>query len=331
MTSLYTIIMKVAFFEVNEWEVDRLKEEFGDLAYFKSRINQQDLESIKDVEILSVWIYSSITKDVIDALPNLKLIVTRSTGMDHIDMEYCKEKGIKVSNIPRYGSNTVAEHTFALIINLLRKVCLSIEKREFRLSMDILGSELKGKTLGVVGTGSIGRKVIQIARAFDMDVLAYDIIRDMDLAKRLGFAYLSLDELLANSDIITLHVPLNKDTYHMINMNNLDKFKKGCYLINTARGGICNTIALLAGLEQGIFAGLALDVLEEELLMRNMKLDELDANRLKIIATNYMLMNHPRVIVTPHSAFYSREALNRIIENTVTIIKDFMKNAVAGI
>lgn len=323
--------MRVAFFEVNKWEVDKINEAFKDVIYFRDRINEVDLEEIKDIEILSIWIYSKITKDIIDVLPNLKLIVTRSTGVDHIDTSYCKEKGIRVCNIPRYGSNTVAEHTFALIINLLRKVHISIEKREFQLSEDILGSELRDKTLGVIGTGSIGKKVIQIAKAFDMNILAYDIKRDIHFARSIGFKYLTLDELLTNSDIVTLHIPLTRDTYHLIDMNKLDKFKNGCYLINTARGSICNTASLLAGLERGIFAGIALDVLEEELLMKSIKVEEFTSDILKVVLMNYILFNHPRVIITPHSAFYSREALNRIIDDTITIIKDFMSNAVAGI
>ncbi|RMF29384.1 MAG: hydroxyacid dehydrogenase, partial [Candidatus Nitrosothermus koennekii] len=124
---------------------------------------------------------------------------------------------------------------------MIRKVHKAINRKDFSLSQDILGFELKDKTIGVIGTGSIGRKVIHIAKAFDMHVLAYDIIKDEEFAREYNFKYVELDELLMNSDIITLHVPLNKDTYHMINMNNIKKIKKGCYLINTARGSVCDT------------------------------------------------------------------------------------------
>jgi D-lactate dehydrogenase len=320
---------KIVFFEVNEWEISKLQEALrdADVKFYKDRLDDRYIDVVKDVEILSVWIYSRVTNNIIDKLPNLKLIITRSTGMDHIDVDYCHKKGIKIANIPKYGVNTVAEHTFALILNLIRKVHNAINKKDFSLSQDILGFELKDKTIGVIGTGSIGRKVIHIAKAFDMHVLAYDIKRDEEFAKTYNFEYVGLDELLTNSDIITLHVPLNKDTYHMINMDNIKKIKKGCYLINTARGSICDTTALLYGLEEGIFAGLALDVLEEELLFKEDGLSILyeDIDKIKKVLMNNMLMNNPNVIITPHSAFYSKEALNRIIDSTISIIREFMK------
>ncbi|GIU70825.1 MAG: lactate dehydrogenase [Candidatus Nitrosocaldaceae archaeon] len=275
---------KIVFFEVNEWEIAKLQETLKDVnvKFYTDRLDDKHIDAIKDIDILSVWIYSRVTRSIIDKLPNLKLIVTRSTGMDHIDVDYCYKKGIQIANIPKYGINTVAEHTFALILNLIRKVHKTINRKDFSLSQDILGFELKDKTIGVVGTGSIGRKVIHIAKAFDMHVLAYDIKKDEEFAREYNFKYVELDELLMNSDIITLHVPLNKDTYHMINMNNIKKIKKGCYLINTARGSVCDTTALLYGLEEGIFAGLALDVLEEELLFKEDGLSILYENTDKI-------------------------------------------------
>jgi len=325
---------KIAFFEIESWEIDYLKSQLKgfDLIFFEDKLSLENLNKIKDVNILSPFIYSTIDKKVINFLKSLKYIATRSTGFDHIDLKTCQKKNILVSNVPSYGENTVAEHTFALILALSRKICSSWERTKLGdFSLDGLrGFDLKGKVLGVVGVGNIGRHIIRIAKGFEMSVLAFDVRKDQKLAQRLGFKYVSLNYLFKNADIITLHVPYNKKTHHLINLKKLKLFKKGCYLINTARGGICDTTALLEGLKQGIFAGLGLDVLEEECFIKEEK--ELLSSvfkktyDLKTVLEDHILINQPNVIITPHNAFNSREALMRILDTTIENIKSFIRN-----
>jgi D-lactate dehydrogenase len=323
--------LKIAFFEIEPWERDYLKSSLKgfDLNFFEDKLNSRNLKKILDIDILSPFIYSKVDKNSINSLKSLKYITTRSTGFDHIDLKYCSQKNILVSNVPTYGENTVAEHTFALILALSRKIYPSIErtkKGDFSLE-NIRGFDLKGKTLGVVGVGNIGRHVVRIARGFEMNVLVYDIRKDQKFAKKMGFKYVPLDYLFKNSDIITLHVPYNKTTHHLVNLKNLKLFKKGCYLINTSRGGVCDTTALLKGLKQGIFAGLGLDVLEEECFIKEERELLTSAFKktcnLKTALENHILINQPNVIITPHNAFNSQEALSRILTTTIENIKAF--------
>ncbi len=326
--------IKVVFFEVESWEKDYLKSQLNDfdLIFLEYKLNSQNLEKISGADILSPFIYSDVDKKVISSLESLKYITTRSTGFDHIDLETCQKENILVSNVPTYGENTVAEHTFALILALSKKIHLSMERtKEGDFSLENLrGFDLKGKTLGVVGTGNIGRHVIRMAKGFSMDVLAYDVKEDQKFAENIGFNYTTLDNLLKKSDIITLHVPHNKATHHLINLKTLETLKEGRYLINTARGGICDTMALLKGLKQGTFAGLGLDVLEEECFIkeeRELLTSTFKKNcDLKTILENHILINQPNVIITPHNAFNSKEALTRILDTTIENIKSFARN-----
>lgn len=325
--------LKIAFFEIEAWERDYIKSRLKDfdLLFFKGKLNSKNLKKVLDVDILSPFIYSTIDEKVVNSLKSLKYITTRSTGFDHIDLKACEKRDIFVSNVPSYGENTVAEHTFALILALSRKIYPSVERTkrgDFSLK-NLRGFDLKGKTLGIVGVGNIGKHVARIARGFEMNVLAYDIQKDEKLAKKIGFKYVSLDYLFKNSDIITLHVPYNKATHHLINLDTLKLLKKGCYLINTSRGGVCDTDALLKGIEQGIFAGLGLDVLEEECFIKEERelLTSSFKRRcdLKTILEDHILINHPKVIITPHNAFNSQEALTRILDTTLENIKSFVR------
>jgi D-lactate dehydrogenase len=325
---------KIAFFEIEPWEREYLTLQLKkfDLVFFEHALQARDVKKISQATILSPFIYSRIDKRILSALPSLQYITTRSTGFDHIDIKTCRAKNIVVSNVPTYGENTVAEHTFALILALSRKICQSWErtrKGDFSLE-NLRGFDLKGKTLGVIGVGHIGQHVIRIAKGFEMHVLAFDTKPNATLAKQIGFHYASFENVLKNSDIVTLHVPYNKTTHHLIGPKTLKLFKKGCYLINTARGGICDTTTLLKGLRQGIFAGLGLDVLEEECFVREER--ELLAPgfaktcNLKTVLENHILLRQPNVVITPHNAFNSKEALQRILNTTVENIKSFAKN-----
>ncbi|MGE5587049.1 MAG: hydroxyacid dehydrogenase [Clostridia bacterium] len=324
--------MRVAFFEVEKWEKDRFRARLRDVepVFFADTVQEVERDSLKDVEGLCVFIYSRVTGDVIASLPRLRLIATRSTGFDHIDLEACKKRNITITNVPYYGENTVAEHTFGLILSLARnihKAHMRTVRQDFSLE-DLQGFDLKGKIIGVVGAGRIGLHVIRIARGFGMDALAYDIKRDRFIAEILGFRYVPLDELLASSDVISLHVPYNESTHHIINRNTLAKVKRGALLVNTARGALVDTAALLWALDEGILRGAGLDVLEgEELMMEEgyVLRKEYSADVLRTFVRNQMLLRREDVVVTPHNAFNSKEAAMRILETTVENIERFIE------
>lgn len=333
--------MKISFFEIKEGEKEVINKSITghELSFFEEKLNDKTVELAKDSDIVSVFVNSELRKESIDSISKLKFISTRSTGFDHIDIAYAKSKGINVSNVPAYGSRTVAEFAFALLLDLSRKVREANNQLRNNFSYDIShlqGFDLCGKTLGVIGTGKIGKNVIKIAKGFDMKVIAFDAFPDQVFAKENGFEYLPLEEVLGKSDIVTLHTPYNKDTHHLINMETIKKFKKGAYLINTARGEIVDTKALLWGLNEGIIAGAGLDVLEEERkLKENVNPDSdkrVSGENIKTILEDRMLIDMPQVVVTPHIAFSSIEAESEIrkvtIENILGFIEGNSKNVV---
>jgi D-lactate dehydrogenase len=314
--------MKIAFLELHEWEEKYLRERID-------HSHEIILKMAADAEIVSPFIYSKLDAARLAKLPRLKLIATRSTGFDHIDVAECKKRGVTVCNVPSYGENTVAEHTFALILALSRKVHEAfVRVRAGNFSLDGLrGFDLKDKTIGVVGAGHIGLHVIRIARGFGMKVLAFDVRRDNFLAEVLGFEYADLDSLLGRSDIISLHAPYNKHTHHLINRDNVGKIKGGAVLINTSRGGLVDTEALLKALDNGILAGAGLDVLEgEEAVLEESALlgDEVNPEKLRMAIQNHVILKKPNVVFTPHNAFNSQEALERILQTTVENIASYV-------
>ena len=325
--------MKLAFFEIEDWEKDYVGKKLADFKvhYFSKPLSQENISLVKDVDIISGFVDSPINKEILDGLPQLKMIAARSTGFDHIDLRECKKRKIIVCNVPHYGENTVAEHAFALMLDLSRKIYDSIEKvKKEGFSIEgLTGFDLKGKTLGIVGMGHIGQHVARIANGFEMNVLGYDKFKDKSMQKSLGFTYVSLPELLKHSDIISLHMPYNEKTHHLLNHENMRLIKKGAYLINTARGGIVETNALAKALADGTLAGAGLDVLEEEQSIKEEK--ELmskefgKSQNIKTMLQNHVLMEQNNVIITPHNAFNSKEALIRILETTVENIEAFAK------
>lgn len=331
--------MKIAIFETKPWEKKFFNKALKgkELEFIKEPINLTNCQAALESEVLSVFIASKISQEILNKLPKLKLIATRSTGFDHIDLAACKKKGIAVCNVPFYGENTVAEHAFALILTLSRnihKAYLRTTRGDYTIE-GLKGFDLRGKTLGVIGAGHIGLHLIKMARGFDMKALAYDNNRNDFQADVLGFKYASLEELLKNSDIISLHVPDNPATHHLINKNNIKLIKKGALLINTARGGVIETEAMIEALDKGILAGAGLDVLEgENLVMEEKQLafDKKTAEEMLALAKDHLLFSRDNVIFTPHIAFYSEEAIRRIMEVTAENIISFasgqVKNAV---
>src|SRR3989339_464023 len=311
--------MKIAFFEVSKTEQSIFSQLFSgaDVYFCEEKLNESTVNKAEDAEIICVFKDSLVGKNVIDAIPNLKFIATRTTGFDFIDCEYAKTKGVKVSNVPAYGSETVAEFAFALLLTLSRKIREANQalkdNGDYFIPKNLQGFDLNGKTLGVIGTGKIGKNVIEIAHGFDMNVLAYDLYPDTKFAMENGFVYKTLEEVLSQSDVVTLHAPYTKENHHLINKENISLFKKGAYLINTARGELVETEALEKALKDGSIAGAGLDVLEGEKVYKK--------------GDNIPMLEWPNVLMTPHVAFNTREAEARILQTTVENIQKFISDS----
>lgn len=329
--------MNITHFEINPQEASQLLGSLNQgndvVKCIEENLTTATVEQAHNAEIITVFVNSVVDQAVFDALPNLKLLVTRSTGYDHIDIAYAQSKGVTVCNVPAYGSRTVAEFTFALILNLSRKVFHAIEQIRQKGEWDTAqfeGFNLQGKTLGIVGTGRIGLNMAQIAKGFDMKVLAFDAFPNEQKAQAYGFTYAkTLEEVLSNSDIITLHVPATKDTHHLINSENILQFKKRSILINTSRGDVVDPEAILLGLNEGVLQSVGLDVLEGEHELKEeaelMSSNKLNYEKLRTLLDDHILMNHPNVIVTPHIAFNTAEARAEIMTTTLSNIRSFLE------
>jgi len=279
----------------------------------------------KNIEILSTFIETKVDKNTFEKMPNLKLVATMSTGFDHIDLNEASRRGITVVNVPSYGENTVAEQAMALILALSKKIYPGVQRVK-NGSFDyknLTGIDLKNKTIGVIGTGKIGAHLIRMALAFEMKVVAYDPFPNNELAKKFNFNYVDFESLLSQSDFISLHVPLNKDTQNLINHKNIKKIKSGACLINTARGGLIEPTALLSALKAKRLGGVGLDVMEEEDIMKKIKSAKTTKEKM-IIKINKEIIKNERVLVTPHNAFNTTEALQRIMDTTINNIKNFL-------
>ena len=329
--------LKIAFFETKEWEEKYLRENLPghDLIFYQEALTSDNADKVSDYESVSVFVFSELDKEALAKLPNLKFITTRSTGFDHIELKECEKRSIVGCNVPFYGDNTVAEHAFALLLTLTRmmhKVRISPQKT---FAMEGLkGTDLKGKTLGVIGAGRIGLYAIKFARGFGMNVLAYDIIFNDFAREILGYNYVSLEELLQNSDIISMHAPLNKYTYHMLNKDNIRLVKPGAIFINTSRGGLIDTDALKLALDEGIFSAAGLDVIEgEELIIdeKRKSKEVLTDNEKTIIERNLSIIQRVNVIFTPHIAFNTQEAAQRILDTTISNIKAYLEGRAENI
>ncbi|MEO2066185.1 MAG: hydroxyacid dehydrogenase [Desulfurobacteriaceae bacterium] len=328
--------MKVAFFELEGWEEPIIRRElegkgFKIVKLSKEPLKKSDLPQLKEVEAISVFIYSRIDKEVIKELPNLKIVTTRSTGFDHIDVEEAKRRGIAVCNVPDYGMETVAEYTLMLILALLRRIKKTLERtcRGIFSREGLRGRELEGKTVGVIGTGRIGSRLIKLLSGFDLRILAYDIKPKEELIRKYGVEYTSLEDLLKESDIVTLHVPYLPSTHHLINRENVKLMKRGSYLINTSRGSVVETEAIVEALKEGRLEGVALDTFEgeevwteEELIIFRGEKD-VSPEVLKKAIESFSLTQFDNVILTPHNAYNTEEAIERILRKTLQNLIDF--------
>jgi D-lactate dehydrogenase len=322
--------MKVVYCAQDAWEETYIKERLPgiDVLFTLGTLQEHGALADADADVLCVFVSSHVGATELDRFPKVKLIATRSTGFDHIDLAEAKKRGITVVTVPSYGINTVAEFAFALLLGLTRNVCTAYRqvREDASFSQEgLTGTDLAGKTMGLVGCGRIGVHTARIAKGFGMNVIVYDVFQNPQLAQEIGFEYVSLEALLPRADVISVHVPYNEQTHHLINLGNVGSIKKGAYFINTARGAIVETAALVKGLQDGTFAGIGLDVLEDEQKMGSAAQlqPSTDSAEAQIIIANRYLMSHPNVIVTPHIAFDTNEAIRRILDTTVANITAF--------
>lgn len=291
-------------------------------------------DAVRDTEVLSLFVDSRLTEAMIDCLPQLRVIALRSTGYDHVPVAYAQSKGIVVTYVPHYGSQTVAEHAFALMLALSRQVHPMYDLLRSDGALDVAGYEgfdLCGKTLGVIGTGAIGKRVCEIAQGFRMKVVAFDLYPDENYAAINGIRYAPLETVLAEADILTLHVPATSENHHLLNPHTLALMKPTAYVINTARGTLIDTVALLQALKAGALAGAGLDVYEGETYLKDeLKLLSLSQNFdpavFRAFVAEHELLDMPNVIMTPHMAFNTVEAKREITETTVQNILAALTN-----
>lgn len=337
--------MKIGFLEIEPAEA----------AVFEAAFPEEELEQYEqlsdvpaEVEVLSIFIHSKIDAGFLAAHPALKFIATRSTTTEHIDLEACARRGIAVRNVPSYGDYTVTEHTFALILALARRLRQAMASQNFgSFSLESFRSmELHGKTLGSVGAGRIGRQTLRLGKAFGMETLVCEIQPDPEAAAAYGFQYVDFPTLLSRSHIISINVPLTPETFHLFDRDTFSKCRRGVLLINTARGRIIDSEALIDALDAGIVGGAGLDVLEDERVMHKSAgqiitsqiIEHLqsfggsrepraaDPVRVREVARlmhNSALLSHPHVVFTPHVAFNSSEAIDRINRATIENIRAF--------
>lgn len=327
--------MKIAVFDLEKWESEPFEKLRGDhdVDLRSESLTSDNADEFGDVEVVSPFIYSQLQRPTLERLKNLKLIATRSTGFNHIDMNYCADHDIAVANVPVYGQNTVAEHVFGLLLTISHRLDEAIDRtRKGDFSpRGLQGFDLHGKTMGVIGTGNIGMHTIRIARGFGMNVLAFDVKQDEEAARDLGFRYVAMDNLLSQSEVISLHVPLNDKTRHLLGEEEFDKMKDGAVLINTSRGDVVDIRALARALAEKKVAAAGLDVLSEEPVVR----EEAELLRsvyqrkhdLDTLLADHVMIRLRNVVVTPHSAFNTREAVGQILDTTVENILRFAEGS----
>ncbi|MBE6716979.1 MAG: 2-hydroxyacid dehydrogenase [Ruminococcaceae bacterium] len=321
--------MKIAFFDTKPYDkpaFDKYAGENGtDIKYFETKLNEDTVFLAKGSDAVCVFVNDTVNREVIDALHGMgiKILLLRCAGFNNVDMKYAYGK-IHVLRVPAYSPYAVAEHAMALLLTSVRRIHKAyIRSRDFNFSLSgLTGFDLHGKTVGVIGTGKIGKVFIDICKGFGMKILASDKFPDKSLEDGEKVKYVELSDIFANSDIISLHCPLTEETHHLINENTLSECKKGVVIINTSRGALVDTEALLEGIKSRKVGAACLDVYEEEsdLFFEDNSGHILDDD---ILAR---LISMPNVIVSSHQAFLTEEALENIAQTTVNNLIEFTKN-----
>jgi len=291
-------------------DVDKNLEKYLKGVLYPSSLKEPNLKNIKDknlIDAISFKSQSSFNGKIFSHFPKLKLLITRTVGTDHIDLSFCKSKKISVYNVPDYGCHNIAEHALALLLSAARNIIAGTNKtKKGQFSFEgLLATSLKGKTLGVIGTGRIGLCFIKLASSFGLEIIAFDAYENKKAEKEFNFKYVNLSELLEKSDFISIHIPLIPQTKHLIGEKEIKKMKDGVILVNTARGGILDTTSLVQNIKK--FRAVCLDVLEDE----------------QNFSKNNPLLRFDNVIITPHIAFYSDDSIQTIAKETLENIKRF--------
>ena len=322
-------VTKVAFFSSKKWVTDSFdttNSGYGfELHYLETRLNKKTYPLAEGYDAVCVFVNDIVDATVLEGLHSVgvKLVALRCAGFNNVDLEKAKELGIGVVRVPAYSPYAVAEHTLGLILTLNRKYHKAHPRvRDGNFSLDgLLGFDLHGKTVGIIGTGKIGQIFANIVSGFGCKVIAYDKYPNEELKKK-GVEYVDLLDLYKQSDVISLHCPLTHETYHVINEYSISAMKDGVMIINTSRGPLISTHAVIEGMKKGKVGYLGLDVYEEEEKLFFEDLSE------KVIQDDQFvrLQTFPNVLITAHQAFFTREAVLNISETTFSNIEGYMEN-----
>ena len=315
---------KIAFFGAKPYDIasfDKVNEKYNyDIRYYKGHLNPNNVVLTQDTDVVCIFVNDTADAAVIDAMVDngVKLLALRCAGFNNVDLKAAKGK-LPVVRVPAYSPYAVAEYSLALMLSLNRKIHRAYWRtRDGNFSLNgLMGFDMHGKTIGIIGTGKIARILIRLLKGFGMRILAYDLYPDMKFAGEEGISYVSLDELYRESDIISLHCPLTDQTKYMIDKDSIDKMKEGVMIINTGRGQLINTNDLIEGLKEKKIAAAGLDVYEEEGEYFYEDKSDIDDDVLA------RLLSFSNVIVTSHQAFFTKEALHNIAETTLQNIEDF--------
>lgn len=304
-----------------------------DIKFFTEPLNEETIgrlseEDFEKTIILSVFITSHLDENIIKKFKNLRIISTRSTGYDHIDVNTCAENNIALINVDSYGQESVAQFVFGLILMLVRNIHLALNSEigDLFCVNNFTGRNLNRLTLGVVGTGEIGSSVCKLAKCFGMRVLAYDIRQKKELQSDYAVQYMELEGLLRNSDIVTLHLPFTKENYHMFSDSQFALMKNDSYFINVSRGNLVDTEVLLKYAKEKKFKGIALDVVAcQDVHVASGDVKNEDLFCMEYSNAVHELMKIPNVIITPHMAYNTQDSIEFILEKTFEALSDYLK------
>ncbi len=314
--------MKIAMFDTKPYDMDSfeaLKSENMKIKYFETRLTEDTVSLAKGYDAVIVFVNDDVNKEVVEGLYSVgvKLIALRCAGYNNVDLKAAKGK-LKVIRVPAYSPHAVAEHTMGMLLTSIRRIHKAyIRSKDFNFSLNgLTGFNLNGRTMGIVGTGKIGRAFVNICKGFGMNIICYDLYPD----KELDVTYTTLDDLFEKSDIISLHCPLTKENYHMINEDTISRMKKGVVILNTSRGSLIDAEALLEGIKAKKIGAACLDVYEEE--------SELffEDHSGRIVQDDIIarLISMPNVLITSHQAFLTEEALSSIASTTIDGIEAYL-------
>ncbi len=321
-------MVKILFYDTKEYDkklFERYNKDYGfEIKYLESKLNNETAPLANGYDAVCIFVNDRADKETLDILKEcgVKLIVLRCAGYNNVDIKNLPE-GMSVVRVPRYSPYAVAEHAVALLLSVDRKIYKSYQRtKKYNFTLNgLLGFDIHGKTVGVIGTGKIGKVFINIMKGFGTEVLAYDVYPDEKAAQEMGFRYTTLDELYEKSDIISLHCPLTDENTNMINKDSIEKMKKGVVIINTSRGKLINSDDLIDALGKGKIGGLGLDVFDEEedFFLNDMSNSYYRNTELSILLTM------PNVVITSHQAFFTKEALDKIGKVSMGNIKEFFE------